>query len=49
MPSSVKAKIISRVRVLVESLLESEGMELVHLEYRRESKGCGIPPGHMRR
>ena len=39
MPSSAKAKIISRVRALVEFLLESEGMELVHLEYHRERKG----------
>ena len=39
MPSSLRAEVISRVEELVEPLLKSEGMELVHIEYRREPKG----------
>jgi len=34
-----KEKIIARVKELTEPLCESEGMELVHVEYQRESAG----------
>ncbi len=32
-------KVVSRVRSLAEPLCESEGLELVHVEFRRESRG----------
>ncbi len=32
-------KIVSRVRSLAEPLCESEGLELVHVEFQRESRG----------
>lgn len=34
-----KAKIVAQARDLIESLCESEGLELVHLEYQREAGG----------
>lgn len=34
-----KEKIIAQVKELTEPLCESEGMELVHVEYQRESAG----------
>jgi ribosome maturation factor RimP len=39
-PSPVnKEKIVSQARDLIESLCETEGLELVHLEYQREAGG----------
>jgi ribosome maturation factor RimP len=34
-----KEKIVAQVRDLIEPLCESEGLELVHLEYQREAGG----------
>ncbi len=34
-----KEKIVARARDLIESLCETEGLELVHLEYQREAGG----------
>lgn len=34
-----KEKILNRIRGIAESVCESEGIELVHLEYQRESGG----------
>jgi ribosome maturation factor RimP len=34
-----KEKIVAQARDLIESLCETEGLELVHLEYQRESGG----------
>lgn len=34
-----KEKIVAQARDLIESLCETEGLELVHLEYQRESVG----------
>ena len=35
----VEKEIVDRVRMIVDPILSDEGMELVDLEYRRESKG----------
>ena len=34
-----KEKIVAQARDLIESLCESEGLELVHIEYQREADG----------